>query len=65
MRSVTGGVKFFQRAPYPAAILHDGHLVPRDSLSWNIDNMLHVMKVSAAPLDLPAACRLHILQLDR
>ena len=42
--AIAGGIKFLHRAPHPAAILHYGDLIPRDSLAWNLGDMFNVVK---------------------
>ncbi len=44
MSAIARGIKFLHRAPDPTAILNDGHLIARDSLSWNVHDVLHVME---------------------
>ena len=44
MNAIAGGIKFLHRAPYPAAILHYGHLITRDSLSCNVGDMFDVVE---------------------
>lgn len=44
MNAIGGGIKFLHSAPYTAAILHYGHLITRDSLSWNVGDMFNVVE---------------------
>jgi hypothetical protein len=44
MNAIARGIKFLHRAPYPAAILHYGHLITCNSLSWNVGDMCNVVE---------------------
>src|SRR5580693_5416779 len=44
MSAIARGIKFLHCPPYPTAILHDGHLIARDSLFGNVRDVFRVME---------------------
>lgn len=44
MHALPRGIEFLHLAPNPVAILHDGHLIMRDSLAWNVGDMFNVVE---------------------
>jgi hypothetical protein len=44
MNTIGRGIEFFHSSPYPVAILHYGHLITRDSLVGNVDDMFNVVE---------------------
>jgi hypothetical protein len=46
MSPITRSIEFLHRSPYSTAILNDGHLIPRDSLVWDINDVFRIVQES-------------------
>ena len=44
VNAIAGSIKFLHITPHRAAIFHHRHLVTRDSFTWNVDDMFHIVE---------------------